>query len=324
MNFYEGSLLRLLAFAASILFLCFPAYGNPRAVVDSAPEFRLARGQRGVSIPFEISDKGHIFLRVRVNGSEPLWFGLDSGTEQTLISQRQAKALNLKLQGGMQAAGSGEETVDFALARNVSFSLPGVDFTLAEVGVLALEFASPVEGQIIGGLLGYDFIRRFVVEIDYTAHVINLYRPRGYRYRGRGEIVPVRMMDNNPYIPVKVVLPGLRPVNGMFLIDSGADTDVGFYSPFVKKHKLLDSAQETTEASTLGIGGASKVRIGHATNVQLGRAVIINPVVEFSQATRGDDAGTIGAGLIGGKLLRQFKTVIFDPSRHRIIFVPAT
>lgn len=322
MNFYDSSLLKLLTFAASVLFFCFPAHGNPPAVADSAPELHFVRGQRAVSIPFEISGKGHIFLRVRINGSEPLWFGLDSGTEQTLISQQQAKTLNLKLQGGMQAAGSGEDTVDFALARNVSFSLSGVDFTLPEVGVLALEFASPVPGQAVGGLLGYDFIRRFVVEIDYTARVINLYRPRSYRYRGRGEIIPIRMMDNNPYIPVKVVLPGLRPVRGMFLIDSGADTDIAFYSPFVKRYKLLDSTQETTEASTLGIGGASKVRIGRATNVQIGRTIIANPVVEFSQATRGDDATTIGAGIIGGKLLRQFKTVIFDPSRHRIIFVP--
>jgi hypothetical protein len=132
------------------------------------------------------------------------------------------------------------------------------------------------------------------------------------------------MMDNNPYIPVKVVLPGLKPVNGMFMIDSGADTDIEFYSPFVKRYKLLDSTQETTEASTLGIGGASKIRIGHATNIQIGRTIIANPVVQFSQATRGDDARTIGAGIIGGKLLRQFKTVIFDPARRRIIFEPAT
>ena len=61
---------------------------------------------------------------------------------------------------------------------------PGaLDLESPERSVLALEFASPVQGQTIGGLLGYDFIRRFVVEIDYTAHVINLYRPRGYRYR---------------------------------------------------------------------------------------------------------------------------------------------
>jgi hypothetical protein len=322
MRSYDSSLLRSLTLAASVLCLSFPAYGNPPAIAHSAPELHFVRGQRALSIPFEIFGKGHIYLRVRINGSEPLWFGLDSGTELTLLSLQQAKKLNLKLQGGMQAAGSGEDTVDFALTRNVSFSLPGVDFTLPEVGVLPLEFASPVPGQAVGGLLGYDFMRRFVVEIDYTARVINLHRPRSYRYRGRGEIMPIRMMDNNPHIAVKVVLPGLKPVSGMFLIDSGADTDIAFYSPFVKRHKLLNSAQETTEASTLGIGGTSKVRIGQATNVQIGRTIIADPVVHFSLATKGDDAGTIGAGLIGGKLLRQFKTVIFDPSRHRIIFVP--
>lgn len=312
MKFRGRPLSPLLALAVSILFLCFPAYS-----------LCLVQGQRAFSIPFEISGKGHIFVRASVNGSEPLWFGLDSGTEQTLISQQQAKALRLKIRGGMQAAGSGEGTVDFALARNVSFSLSDVNFTLAEVGVLPLEFASPVPGQPVGGLLGYDFIRRFVVEIDYADHVLKLHSPRGYRYRGHGEIIPIRMMDNNPHIPVKVLLPGLKPVSGMFLIDSGADTDIEFYSPFVKRYKLLDSTQETTEASTVGIGGTSKIRIGYATNVQIGRAVITNPVVHFSQATRGDDAGTIGAGIIGGKLLRQFKTVIFDSSRHRIIFEPA-
>src|SRR5689334_2450947 len=163
MKFRGDPLSQLLALAAGILFLCSPAHG-----------FCLAKGQRAFSIPFEISGKGHVFVRARVNGSEPLWFGLDSGTEQTLISQQQAKALKLKIRGGMQAAGSGEDTVDFALARNVSFSLADVNFTLAEVGVLPLELGSPVTGQPVGGLLGYDFIRRFVVEIDYAGHVIKL------------------------------------------------------------------------------------------------------------------------------------------------------
>lgn len=322
MKIFDSSLFRLLTLAAGVLLLC-PTQGSPAAVV-STPESRSAVGPGASSIHFEISDKGHIFVRVRVNGSEPLWFGLDSGAEQTLISQQQAKTLNLKLRGGMQAAGSGEGTADFALARDISFSLSGVNFTLKEVGVVPLEFTSPVPGQAVGGLLGYDFVSRFVVEIDYTAHLINLYRPRGYRYRGRGEIIPIRMMDNNPHIPVKVALPGLKPVSGMFLVDSGAGTDIEFYSPFVKRHKLLDSDQETTEASTLGIGGASRIRVGHATNVQIGRSVIANPVVHFSQAAKGDDAGTIGAGIVGGRLLRQFKTVIFDPSRRRIIFEPKT
>jgi hypothetical protein len=314
-----GFLFRLLTLAAGLLLLCHPLFGNPRAVgADSA------RGQRAFKIPFEISEGGgHIFLSVRVNGSEPVWFGFDSGAEQTLMSRRQAAALKLKLVGGMQVVGGGEGAEDFALARNVSFSLsPDVNFVLKEIGVLPLEFSSPLAGQTIAGLLGYDFIRRFVVEIDYPARVMNLYHPRGYRYRGRGESVVIKMMDNNPFIPVRVTLPGLPPVEAMFVIDSGSDGELFFYSPFVKKHKLLSSKQETTEASALGIGGASKIRIGHATNIKIGRTLINNPVIHFSQAVQGDSASTIGAGFIGGKLLRNFKKVIFDQTRQRLILEP--
>jgi hypothetical protein len=73
-------------------------------------------------------------LSVRVNDNfVPLWF--DSGAEQTLISSKQAKALNLKLRGEMKAAVGGEDEVDFSLTDNVLFDLPGAKFVLKEVGV---------------------------------------------------------------------------------------------------------------------------------------------------------------------------------------------
>jgi len=323
MKLQSNFIFRLIAAAMLVQFSLMPSDVTARIpIAHSLRGFPLALDQHPVKIPFEISEGGHIFLRVGVNGSEPLLFGLDSGMEGTTIGQQLAATLKLKLRGGMQAAGGGEGTVDFALAGNISFSLPGIKFVLREVGVIPLEFPSPIPGQSIAGFLGYDFISRYVVEIDYAARTLNLYNPRSYRYRGRGEIIPIRMMDNNPNIPVRVVLPGLAPLVGMFVIDSGADTDMVFYSPYVNKHKLLNSTQETIEANALGIGGTSKIRIGHATNVQIGRAVINNPVVHFSQAKNGDNASTIGAGFIGGKLLRQFKTVIFDQYRHRLILEP--
>lgn len=323
MKLRGNSWFRLFALAASLLFLCFPSYGNPLMVVDNPTrEFRLARGQRDLNIPFEITGGGHIFLRVRVNGSEPLWFGLDSGAEQTLISTQQAKALNLKLYGEAQAAGGGENTVDFSSTKNVSLDVSGVNFKLKEVGVLPLAFASPVAGEAIAGILGYDFMSRFVIEINYPNQIINLYNPRSYRYRGRGEIVPIKMLDNNPCIAAKVRLPGLALVSGMFLIDSGANTDIFFNSPFVEKHKLLTSSQETTEAKTEAIGGTNKIRIGSATDIQIGNAIILKPTVHFSLATQGTDASDINAGFIGGKLLRQFKVVIFDQARRRLILEP--
>lgn len=319
MKSHRDSFFKMFVFAAVTLFLCSPSYGN-EINGEQAQRASASKVARGFKIPFEISDGGHIFLSVRVNGSEPVWFGLDSGAEQTIIGQREAARLNLKVRGGMQAAGGGEELVDFGVARNVSFALQDAKFVLSEVGVLPLDFSSNIPGQKIAGILGYDFISRFVLEIDYEARVINLHEPRGYRYRGRGESVQISMLDGNPHIRARVALPGLAPVGGMFLIDSGANTDLFFYSPFVKTHKLLDSKQQTTEATTEGIGGESKIRIGGATNIQIGRAWLANPVVHFSLAEKGDSANTIGAGFIGGKLLSRFKTVIFDQARRRIIF----
>ena len=277
---------------------------------------------RAQTIPIEISDDGHIFLRVRVNDSKPLLLGLDSGFEQTAISTKQAKALNLKLYGDAQVVGGGENTEDFSFTKNVSFDLSGVKFKLQEIGVLALDFPSPVPGEAIGGILGYDFISRFVVEIDFANKLIKLYNPRGFRYRGRGNIIPIKMLDNYPSIPATVSLPGLAPVTGMFAIDTGAGNDIFFYSPFVRKHKLLNSKQETTEAATLGIGGTSKIRIGRANNIRLGRTVIANPTVHFSEATKGDSATTFSAGFIGNGIFRQFKKVIFDQTRRRLILEP--
>ena len=56
--------------------------------------FAQTRAQyEATTVPLEVSADGHIFLRVRVNDSSPVLFGLDSGFEQSAITAKQAKAL---------------------------------------------------------------------------------------------------------------------------------------------------------------------------------------------------------------------------------------
>jgi hypothetical protein len=298
----------------TVALVCLASYGTTLAFSHGG-----APGQHGLKIPFEVSNDGHIFLHVRVNSSEPLVFGLDSGFEQSAISTTTAKALNLKLYGDSQVTGGGEDTERFSLTKDVSFDVSGVKFKLKEVGVLALDFASSAPNKPIAGILGYDFISRFVVEINFPNNFINLYNPRSYRYRGGGNILPIKMIDNYASIPVTVSLPGLVRFTAMLAIDTGANNDIFLNAPFVKRHKLLTSKQETTEAKALGIGGTSKIRIGRATSVRLGRKVLANPSVQFSLATKGDSASDLSAGHIGNGIFRQFKLVIFDGARRRLI-----
>src|SRR6266851_6199966 len=44
-------------------------------------------------IRFQLYENRLIFFQVRVNGSEPLWFMLDSGGTKTLINEKRAQAL---------------------------------------------------------------------------------------------------------------------------------------------------------------------------------------------------------------------------------------
>ena len=321
--------LRLGLLTACVAVFVTVPFENARATsFESAAYFagagdrRFANGSSAKAIPLVFSVKGHMFLRVRVNDSAPLLFGLDSGFEQTAITSKQAKTLSLKTYGDTKTTGVGEDEANVSFARNVRFHLPGVNFRLAEIGVLALDFPSPIPDEPIAGILGYDFFRQFVVSVNYVDHSIDVYSSRTFRYRGRGDILPIRMVDNNPSIPATVTLPGLPPFRTQLVIDTGAETGIFFNSPFVKRHKLLESKQETEEAGMLGIGGTSRIRIGRAESIRLGRTVIPNPVVHFSLATKGEGADTLSAGQISNEVLRHFKIVIFDATRHRLILEP--
>ena len=312
----------------SLAFLSTIPFGNAHAASLHAASFkssrdrRFANGSSAEAIPLVFSAKGHMFLRVRVNNSAPLLFGLDSGFEQTAITARQAKTLRLKTYGETKVTGVGEGEDNISFARNVRFDLSGVSFRLAEIGVLALDFPSPIPDEPLAGIIGYDFFRQFVVSVNYAGSSIDVYSPRTYRYRGSGDILRIRMIDNNPSIAATVTLPGLPPVKTLLVIDTGAETGIFFNSPFVKRHKLLESKQETTEAGMLGIGGTSKIRIGRAESIRLGRTVIPNPVVYFSLATKGEGTDALSAGQISNEVFRHFKIVIFDAPRRRLILEP--
>src|SRR5258705_1516015 len=65
--------------------------------------------------------------RVRVNGSEPLWFVLDTGAPGTVLDASRAKMLGIKVSGGGDIEGTGESSAAAGMAKDVAFSLKGLD-----------------------------------------------------------------------------------------------------------------------------------------------------------------------------------------------------
>lgn len=84
-----------------------------------------------LSIPFDFFSN-QILLKVSVNGSEPVWFILDSGASGCVIDAGHAQKLEIKAEGEKQGHGAGNGSVRFATARHVTYGLPGLSLPVDE------------------------------------------------------------------------------------------------------------------------------------------------------------------------------------------------
>jgi predicted aspartyl protease len=275
--------------------------------------FRRSSGRKASAIPFETSNN-LIFVQVRVNKSVPLWFILDTGASYTFIKQRCVQALGLKLEKDEKVF-EGEP-----YAKDVSLTLAGVE--LLKQNVIAGPTASLEAGvgRAIDGILGYDIFKGFVVEIDYSARLINLYQPESYQYKGAGESIPITIEDNTPFVHARVFSNGRNSAEGKFMIDTGANNALNIFGRFDKAHNISGTLPKTLQSTGIGVSGARKTSIGRIEKIQLGRFAIKKPVVSMAQPSDSDN-DEIGDGEIGAELLRRFKLIV-DYSRSRIILEP--
>jgi predicted aspartyl protease len=278
-----------------------------------------ARGP--LTIPLELTNN-LVIVELRINGSRLLAFILDTGASTTVISDVRANELGLKLEGQTDATTQGG-AIDASLVKGASLNLAGIEFPNMTMAAIRLSGLEAGLGRKVDGILGYEIFNRFVVEIDYSSRVVRLYEPQDYKYSGRGAVIPIRIEDHTPFVVGR--LTGPKPIEGDFLIDTGAPGVLNIAGPFAARHKLLDSVPHTISITSGALlAGRSSGKIGRVNGFQMGSLVIKKPVVNFSQDTEGsegDEAGTEYGGLIGGEILRRFKLII-DYSRNRIILEP--
>ncbi|HEY3170808.1 MAG TPA: aspartyl protease family protein [Thermoanaerobaculia bacterium] len=276
------------------------------------------------SVPAETLLGGGILLQARVNGSGPHTFALDSaGGSGFIVDARLAKTLGLALQGEALSSGAGGNQVPVSFAKNVVLDLSGVLVRPRTVAVIDLASLEPLSGRTIAGIVGYGLFARYVVKIDYAAHQVDLYSFDAYQYSGEGTSVPLRTERDHFYVAARVRMPGRAPIDGKFMIDTGAPmTTIAFSTPFVERFRLLPNVKgRIVDRSFAGLGGETTQVLGRANELDFGDLRIRNATVTFAQDTAGTLASADFDGIIGGELLRRFN-VIFDPPRRRLILEP--
>ena len=300
-------------------------FNKPSAAADRAAPAVERSGATDKSvqvIPFELYDN-HIYLPVGVNGSEPLKFVLDTGAALCLLSERGAKQLSIKMVDTGQVINPDDEKwrAKLHVANDVSFNIAGAGAFAKQVGVVSWDPLESILGRRFDGLLGFELLNRYVVEIDYVAKTITLDEPKSFRYSGSGEVFPLRLVDKLPVIRAGIKVAGRDSTEGEFEIDTGMRTAVALHAPFVRKHNMPATGQKVFPSIGISASGESAMAVGRIQGLEIGRFIIESPIVEYSQATGGPLARDNYAGIIGGEVLRRFK-IILDYSRNRIILEP--
>lgn len=251
----------------------------------------------GVSIPIQFRD-GMIWLKVSVPGkSEPLNFLLDSGAGASVIDITSAQRLGLHF--GARQSVQGVHCRGYAYPVN---TFPAhVSGTPIPSSLLAMDLSAPSAGlhQRIDGLLGADFFRDRIVQIDFAAQTVRLLGREELNSIGC-EILP--LVKRNDSLCTRVSVDGNEPE--WLRLDTGCNTALEWVVTGNRAKKL--------GLTTIGLNSAS-VRELH-TDVRFGatRIAAVKTGIHTEQMFTGE------AGLVGNGLLSHF-VVTIDATKQRCI-----
>ena len=129
-----------------------------------------------------------IYIPVQVNGSSAQWFIFDTGAPNSLIDTALAKSLLLSSISSGIIHGAGKGDVSANDAGEVELTLSGLRTRVPHAKIVDLSKV-PVPAKAYG-LIGAEFLERYVVRIDPLAHTIDFYDPKTFDYRGKGQSLP--------------------------------------------------------------------------------------------------------------------------------------
>lgn len=272
-------------------------------------------------LPFEYSAR-HVWLRASVNGGPPADFLYDTGASLSVLDSAYAAAIGIATEGRIQGEGAGASgTGSFARVGTLRVSGSdgdGVEIEDLKVAVLDLNtILAPYFWRRTAGVIGFDFIVRFVNEIDYDSRTLVLHDPGTFQYRGGGAAIPMTLAGHAPV--VKFTLDG--EFEGEFRIDVGSGSTVDLHGPFVRRNGLDRELAPGVEIVSGGFGGTFQSRVTRAKSLAVGPYSWKRPLVSLSGAATGAFASEDYAGNAGNQLLERFKCTL-DYERRTLYLEP--
>lgn len=283
--------------------------------VSGQESFVFEKGLEKVVVPFKFINN-LIFIPIKVNGIE-LNFLLDSGVEETILfSMEDKKEVNffnvekITLRGlGSEASIEGLKSTKNTLECN---GLKSENHFLYIVLDQSFNLSSHI-GIPVNGIIGYNFLKNNLVEINYTNKKITVFKNSGKhrkRINKKFQVVPITIERSKPYIVSSVVL-NSKEIPIKLLIDIGNSDAIWLFEKESKGIKI--PVKNFEDYLGKGFSGDVEGKRAQVSKFKLSNFEFNNPIVAFPDSTSIKNVRMVKdrAGSVGSEILKRF-AVIFD------------
>lgn len=279
-----------------------PALFEPPA--DGARDFVFTDGGDRADVPCQYIER-HVFLPVTVKCDEALWI-LDSGASMSVIDSEYAESLGLTMSGEIMGQGAGN-AVEVAFTTLPPFSVQGIEFEEQKIAAIELVslFRRMSDLEAVG-ILGYDFLSRFVTRVDYANNMLTFYDPEVFEYDGDGTVLDAPLKEN--LFTVAATVDGVY--EGRWMLDLGAG-GMTFHAPYAKANGLTD--RDGVSSVGFGAGGRLRHHFSWYETVEFGGHTVERPMISVA----GSDEEMKG-GFSGGELVGNLGNTLF---RHFVLYL---
>jgi predicted aspartyl protease len=239
-------------------------------------------------------------IAVRIDGSAPMRFLLDTGGQNVITPQAAARlGMTVSGHGSVGGAGAGIAPTSYTTARSVRIG--AAELRDQPFVVLDLGPSAPFEG-----IVGYEVFARFAARLDFARHTLEL-APSAAAFGTRGTAVPMVFDDRQPQ--VSGAIDGLP---AQITIDTGSDEAVDVNTPFVRAHRLELTYRVTPRGMLFyGVGGGVDGWRATARELRLGTVVVRDVRLALTDARAGVEMDPSIAANVGDQVLHRF-TMVFD------------
>lgn len=289
-------------------------------LLSQVPGLDLLDGNKKQRFYFQYV-QGFILIEVRYGHFFPMKFIYDTGAQNTIIFDYASAGLS-PLNYDRQILITGADLsfqMKAQIGRGAIFKIQDLPTVKRDIIILHEDFLELEEiiGQKVHGIMGSDFFKGLIIELNFKKGYIEIYHPQKFNYKmvEDYEKLDVFYSEGKPYVNTVVNIHGRDSINAKLLIDTGAALGLLLHND---THPSLTLPEKTIRGSLgKGLSGDLTGYIGKINSFSLGKYKFNNLVTYYQQYNKlifGDTSYIRRNGILGTYLLDRF-SVFLDYAR---------